>query len=168
MPAPPVVSPGDALLKSLRPKVLLRKVFPDGSAKWYMSNRVIIEADMRDGPDGFRVAAWPEAAGEPREETTEITNSFKKRPAAADSVMAPVAPETFWFTAMVYKRPSGNNVGVRHRFGDKRQCFQAKAPATLSEAELKVIGKQICVDMSDGMPEDDAKERLVTLLELAE
>ena len=102
-----------------------------------------------------KAAAAPEAASvaDPAEHAV-----LKKPAAAPKAAAAPEAPEKRSYQVLWYK--NGNNVGIRERFGGKKQIFSFGGKlCTKSKAELLGIANDVVGDLHEGMNPLAAKEK---------
>ena len=83
---------------------------------------------------------------------------LKKPAAAPKAAAAPEAPENRSYQVLWYK--NGNNVGIRERFGGKKQIFSFGGKlCTKSKAELLGIANDVIGDLHEGMNPLAAKEK---------
>ena len=139
--------------------LLVANFGPDGLHQTELSNLMLLGAAKKKNDKAIvlkKPAAAPKAAAAPE---APAEHAVLKKPAAAPkAAAAPEAPEKRSYQVLWYK--NGHNVGIRERFGGKKQIFSFGGKlCTKSKAELLGIANDVVGDLHEGMNPLAAKEK---------
>lgn len=137
-------SPGHEVLVADSPKqnYIEQCLWSEARMVRYSNGKIISEAAMQDGADGFKIATWP--TGEQTE--TEIPNICRKRPAAADAVVArkPAAA-----SSSITKRPAARDGDEEAEEEDEEEEGEEEGDEEVSQKGEEEDGKDEDEDEAD-------------------